>query len=108
MIREHHSELNLLQLSYSMFCKNIACLAIGKEHHTFTYPLVICFAKLDHDCISFQSLGLTQSNLMVLYLLSCSVVGAEVNFDNSKDSGEGCAVNPRVRAPKALVLILVF
>ena len=40
------------------------------------------------------SLGLTQSNLMDLYLLSRSVVGAEVNFDNSKDSGEGCAVNP--------------
>ena len=28
------------------------------------------------------------------FLLSRSVVGAEVNFDNSKDSGEGCAVNP--------------
>ena len=41
-----------------------------------------------------ESLGLTQSNLMDLYLLSRSVVGAEVNFDNSKDSGEGCAVNP--------------
>ena len=31
---------------------------------------------------------------MDLFLLSCSVVGAEVNFDNLKDSGEGCAVNP--------------
>ena len=38
-----------------------------------------------HSYISFQSLGLTQSNLMDLYLLSRSVVGAEVNFDNSKD-----------------------
>ena len=53
--------------------------------------MVICFAKLDHDYIS---LGLTQSDLMDLYLLSRSVVGAEVDFDNSKDSGEGCAVNP--------------
>ena len=51
-------------------------------------------SNLDYDYISFQSLGLTQSNLMDLYLLSRSVVGAEVNFDNSKDSGEGCAVNP--------------
>ena len=42
----------------------------------------------------FQSLGLTQSNLMDLYLLSHSVAVAEVNFDNVKDSGEGCAVNP--------------
>ena len=50
--------------------------------------------NLDYDYISFQSLGLTQSNLMDLYLLSHSVVGAEVNFDNSKESGEGCAVNP--------------
>ena len=50
--------------------------------------------NLDYDYIIFQSLGLTQSNLMDLYLLSRSVVGAEVNFDNSKDSGEGCALNP--------------
>ena len=50
--------------------------------------------NLDCDYIIFQILGLTQSNLMDLYLLSCSVVGAQVNFDNSKDSGEGCAVNP--------------
>ena len=41
--------------------------------------------NLDYDYIIFQSLGLTQSNLMDLYLLSRSVVGAEVNFDNSKE-----------------------
>ena len=31
---------------------------------------------------------------MDLHLLSHSVVGAEVNFENYKDIGGGCAVNP--------------
>ena len=34
VIREHCSELNLLQLSHSMFCKNIARLAVARGHHT--------------------------------------------------------------------------
>ena len=63
--------------------------------------------NLDYDYINFQSLGLTQSNFMDLYLLSRSVVGVGANFDNSKDGGEGCAVNPS-ESSKALVLILVF
>ena len=33
IIREHCSKLNLLQLSHSMFCKNIASLAVAREHH---------------------------------------------------------------------------
>ena len=33
IIREHCSELDLLQLSHSMSCKNIARLAIAREHH---------------------------------------------------------------------------
>ena len=33
IIREHCSELNLLQLSHNMFCKNIASLAVAREHH---------------------------------------------------------------------------
>ena len=28
-----------------------------------------------------------------LYLMSCSLVRVEMNFDNSKDSSEGCALN---------------
>ena len=32
-IREYCLKLNLLQLSHSMFCKNIACLAVAREHH---------------------------------------------------------------------------
>ena len=31
IIREHCSELNLLQLSHNMFCKNIASLAVARE-----------------------------------------------------------------------------
>ena len=34
IVREHCLELNLLQLSHGMFCKNIARLAIAREHHT--------------------------------------------------------------------------
>ena len=34
IIREHCSELNLLKLSHSMFCKNIARLAVARGHHT--------------------------------------------------------------------------
>ena len=45
--------------------------------------------NLNYDYISFQSLGLTQSNLMDLCLLSRSVVRVELNFDSSKDSCEG-------------------
>ena len=45
--------------------------------------------NLDNDCINSESLGLTQSNLMDLYLLSRSVVGVKLYFDNSKDSCEG-------------------
>ena len=33
MIREHCSELNLLHLSHNMLCKNIASLAVAREHH---------------------------------------------------------------------------
>ena len=33
IIREHCSELNLLQLFHSMFCTNIASLAVAREHH---------------------------------------------------------------------------
>ena len=33
IIREHCSELNLLQLSHSMSCKNIARLPVAREHH---------------------------------------------------------------------------
>ena len=33
IIREHCSELDLLQLSHSMSCKNIARLAVAREHH---------------------------------------------------------------------------
>ena len=33
-LREHCLKSNLLQLSYSMFCKNIAGLAVAREHHT--------------------------------------------------------------------------
>ena len=28
-----------------------------------------------------------------LYLMSCSLVRVEMNFDNSKDSSEGCTLN---------------
>ena len=49
--------------------------------------------NLDNDCINSESLGLTQSNLMDLCLLSRSVVGVELNFDNSKDSCEGSGWN---------------
>ena len=34
VMREHRSELDLQQLSHSMFCKNIASLAVAREHHT--------------------------------------------------------------------------
>ena len=51
-------------------------------------------------------MGLTQSNLMDLCLLSRSVVGVELNFDNSKDIVVRGPDETPVRAPKALVLIL--
>ena len=44
--------------------------------------------NLDNDCINSESLGLTKSNVMDLCLLSCSVAGVELNFDNSGDSCE--------------------
>ena len=34
IVSEHCLELNLLQLSHSMFCKNIAHLAAAREQHT--------------------------------------------------------------------------
>ena len=34
-MREHCSKSNLLQLSYNMFCKNVARLAVAREHHTW-------------------------------------------------------------------------
>ena len=33
MQQEHYSESNLLQFSHSIFCKNIVCLAVAREHH---------------------------------------------------------------------------
>ena len=33
MLWESCLEFNLEQLSHSMFCKNIACLAVAREHH---------------------------------------------------------------------------
>ena len=33
VMREHCSKLDLQQLSHSMFCKNIARLAVAREHH---------------------------------------------------------------------------
>ena len=46
----------------------------------------------------FFILGQLNSSIEITVLLdnffAVTVVGAEVNFDNSKDSGEGCAVNP--------------
>ena len=33
VIKEHCLKSNLQQLSYSMYCKNIACLAVAREHH---------------------------------------------------------------------------
>ena len=38
IIREHCSELDLLQLSHSMFCKNIACLAVARERNYVWQP----------------------------------------------------------------------
>ena len=35
IIRKRCSGLNLQQLSHSMFCKDIARLAIAREHHTW-------------------------------------------------------------------------
>ena len=33
VIREHCLKLDSQQLSQNMFCKNIACLAVAREHH---------------------------------------------------------------------------
>ena len=38
-LREHSLELNLLQLSHSMFCKNVACLAVARGCHTWIRSL---------------------------------------------------------------------
>ena len=39
IIREHCSKLNLLQLSHSMFCKNVARLAVARGCHTWIRSL---------------------------------------------------------------------
>ena len=38
-LREHFSKLNLLQLSHSMFCKNVARLAVARGCHTWIRSL---------------------------------------------------------------------
>ena len=38
IIREHCSELNMLQLSHSMSCKNIARLAVARERNYVWQP----------------------------------------------------------------------
>ena len=47
IIREHCSESNLLQLSHSMFCKNIARLAVAREHHL---AVARCVGQSVHFC----------------------------------------------------------
>merc|ERR1711942_19999 len=38
-LREHFFKLNLLQLSHSMFCKNVARLAVARGCHTWIRSL---------------------------------------------------------------------
>ena len=88
IIREHCSELNLLQLSHSMFCKNIAHLAVARGHHT-QQPLNDAPQQRLNEQYSYR----TYCGKVVINLIlrsECPHVALPINTENDVRACSSC------------------